>query len=86
MLVQEFLAGANNMDDHFRLQPFHSNLPVLMGLFSVWNVSFLGYPAKAILPYCQVWVCGCATCAGVAQLPTGLGGSVTLLGWQVGER
>lgn len=51
---QEFLAGANNMDDHFRLQPFHNNLPVLMGLFSVWNVSFMGYPAKAILPYCQV--------------------------------
>ena len=27
---------------------------VLMGLTSLWNISFLGYPARAILPYCQV--------------------------------
>ncbi|KAG2302406.1 hypothetical protein Bca52824_031057 [Brassica carinata] len=26
---------------------------VLLGLLSVWNVSFLGYPARAILPYSQ---------------------------------
>jgi glucose-6-phosphate isomerase len=29
------------------------NLPVLMGLLSVWNVSFLDYPVLALLPYCQ---------------------------------
>lgn len=27
---------------------------VMLGLMSVWNVSFLGYPARAILPYTQV--------------------------------
>lgn len=42
------------MDDHFRTAPLGSNLPVLMGLTSVWNISFLGFPARAILPYCQV--------------------------------
>lgn len=52
--AQEFLAGANNMDEHFKNQPYADNLPVLIGLLSVWNVSFLGYGAKAILPYCQV--------------------------------
>lgn len=52
--VEKFLAGANSMDDHFRETPLESNLPVLMGLISVWNISFLGYPARAILPYCQV--------------------------------
>ncbi|MEW5303608.1 MAG: hypothetical protein WDW36_006284 [Sanguina aurantia] len=52
-IMQEFLAGANNMDEHFRHAPFENNLPVLIGLMSVWNVSFLGHPAKAILPYCQ---------------------------------
>ncbi len=52
--AQEFLAGANNMDEHFKNQPYSDNLPVLIGLLSVWNVSFLGYGAKAILPYCQV--------------------------------
>lgn len=52
-LMQEFLMGANNIDEHFRSAPFESNLPVLLGLYSVWNVSFLGYPTRAILPYCQ---------------------------------
>ncbi len=51
---KEFLAGANNMDEHFKNQPFQDNLPVLVGLLSIWNVSFLGHGAKAILPYCQV--------------------------------
>lgn len=48
-----FLMGANNIDDHFKNMPLENNLPVLMGLLSVWNISFLGYPALAILPYCQ---------------------------------
>ncbi|KAG2483453.1 hypothetical protein HYH03_017707 [Edaphochlamys debaryana] len=52
-IMQEFLAGANNMDEHFKNQPFYNNLPVLIGLLSIWNVSFMGYGAKAILPYCQ---------------------------------
>ena len=45
--------GANDIDEHFRTAPFEQNIPVLLGLASVWNVSFLGYPARAILPYCQ---------------------------------
>ncbi|WIA12882.1 hypothetical protein OEZ85_006503 [Tetradesmus obliquus] len=52
-VMEQFLSGANAMDDHFRETPLESNLPVLMGLLSVWNISFLGYPARAILPYCQ---------------------------------
>lgn len=51
--MKTFLEGANDMDDHFATAPFEKNLPVLMGLIGVWNVSFLGCPAKAILPYCQ---------------------------------
>lgn len=41
------------MDEHFRTAPLEENIPVLLGLSSVWNVSFLGYPARAILPYTQ---------------------------------
>jgi glucose-6-phosphate isomerase len=51
--MQTFLAGAHDIDEHFRTAPFERNLPVLLGLTSVWNVSFLGCPARAILPYCQ---------------------------------
>ncbi|KAL2621066.1 hypothetical protein R1flu_001271 [Riccia fluitans] len=51
--VKKFLEGAWSIDDHFRSAPLGSNLPVLLGLMSVWNVSFLGCDARAILPYCQ---------------------------------
>ncbi|XP_073305184.1 glucose-6-phosphate isomerase, cytosolic-like [Primulina huaijiensis] len=52
-VVEKFLKGAWSIDQHFRSAPFEKNLPVLLGLLSVWNVSFLGYPARAILPYSQ---------------------------------
>jgi glucose-6-phosphate isomerase len=48
-----FLEGAHSMDEHFRTAPFAQNLPVMMGLLSVWNSTFLGYSSRAILPYCQ---------------------------------
>ncbi len=49
-IVQQFLAGAHNMDAHFFEAPLRFNLPVLMGLVGVWNSSFLGYSTRAILP------------------------------------
>ncbi|CAN0872627.1 Glucose-6-phosphate isomerase, cytosolic [Linum grandiflorum] len=52
-VVEKFLKGAWSIDQHFSSAPFEKNLPVLLGLLSVWNVSFLGYPARAILPYSQ---------------------------------
>ncbi|XP_038715730.1 glucose-6-phosphate isomerase, cytosolic isoform X1 [Tripterygium wilfordii] len=52
-VVEKFLKGASSIDQHFYSAPFEKNIPVLLGLLSVWNVSFLGYPARAILPYSQ---------------------------------
>ncbi|KDP38492.1 hypothetical protein JCGZ_04417 [Jatropha curcas] len=52
-IVEKFLKGASSIDQHFSSAPFEKNVPVLLGLLSVWNVSFLGYPARAILPYSQ---------------------------------
>jgi glucose-6-phosphate isomerase len=49
-VVKQFLAGAHNMDSHFFEAPLRSNLPVILGLLGVWNSSFLGYSARAILP------------------------------------
>jgi glucose-6-phosphate isomerase len=51
--VEQFLQGTHSMDQHFRNAPLEENLPVLLGLLSVWNVTFLGCPARAILPYSQ---------------------------------
>eukprot|EP00270_Netrium_digitus_P014543 TRINITY_DN4959_c0_g4_i2.p1 TRINITY_DN4959_c0_g4~~TRINITY_DN4959_c0_g4_i2.p1 ORF type:complete len:599 (-),score=178.20 TRINITY_DN4959_c0_g4_i2:148-1887(-) len=52
-IVKKFLEGASSVDEHFQSVPLDQNLPVLLGLLSVWNVSFLSYPARAILPYCN---------------------------------
>src|ERR1700757_5080735 len=47
------LKGFHQMDEHFRTAPFEKNLPVLMGLLSVWNNDFLGAHTVAVLPYEQ---------------------------------
>jgi glucose-6-phosphate isomerase len=51
--LAEFLAGAHAMDAHATTAPLERNLPVLLGLFGVWNSSFLGRSTRALLPYCQ---------------------------------
>jgi glucose-6-phosphate isomerase len=47
------LAGFHEMDEHFHTAPFERNLPVLMGLLTVWNTNFLGAETVAVLPYDQ---------------------------------
>ncbi len=47
------LAGAREMDEHYRTAPFDVNLPALMGLLNVWNNNFLGAASIAVLPYEQ---------------------------------
>jgi glucose-6-phosphate isomerase len=47
------LHGFHAMDEHFRTAPFERNLPVLMGLLSVWYTDFLGAETTAVLPYDQ---------------------------------
>jgi len=41
------------MDEHFRTAPFERNLPVLLGLLSVWYNDFFGAQTVAVLPYEQ---------------------------------
>ena len=47
------LTGANEMDEHFRTAPFDRNIPVLMGLLSIWYNDFFGAQTVAVLPYEQ---------------------------------
>lgn len=48
---QEFLAGAYQVDQHFRQAPFHENVPVMMGLLGAWNTHYLNMQTHAVLPY-----------------------------------
>jgi glucose-6-phosphate isomerase len=47
------LAGFHAVDEHFRTAPFERNLPVLMGLLTVWYNNFFGAQTVAVLPYDQ---------------------------------
>ena len=49
----QLLAGFREMDEHFRSAPFERNLPILLGLLSVWQTNFRGAEALAVLPYDQ---------------------------------
>ncbi|MCG8428784.1 MAG: glucose-6-phosphate isomerase [Chromatiales bacterium] len=49
----ELLAGAHEMDEHFRTAPLARNMPVIMGLLGVWYHNFFGIKTHAILPYDQ---------------------------------
>ena len=50
---EAMLAGFHEMDEHFRSAPLAQNLPVLLGLLSIWNSNFLGFSTLAVLPYEQ---------------------------------
>ena len=49
----KMLAGFHAMDEHFRTAPFEHNLPVLMGLLTVWYTDFFNAQTVAVLPYDQ---------------------------------
>ena len=50
-ILEEFLDGAHDMDEHFFNAPLRDNIPVLLGLLGVWNSTFMGYTSRAILPF-----------------------------------
>jgi len=50
---RRMLAGFHSIDEHFRSAPFNQNIPVLMGLLSVWYTDFFGAETQAVLPYDQ---------------------------------
>jgi glucose-6-phosphate isomerase len=47
------LNGFHQMDEHFRTAPFESNLPVILGLLTVWYTDFFDAQTMAVLPYEQ---------------------------------
>jgi glucose-6-phosphate isomerase len=49
----KMLAGFHAIDEHFRNTPFEKNLPVLMGLLTVWYTDFFDAQTVAVLPYEQ---------------------------------
>ncbi|MEO8584684.1 MAG: glucose-6-phosphate isomerase [Acidobacteriota bacterium] len=50
---RSMLDGFHAMDEHFRTAPFEKNLPVLMGLLTLWYTDFFDAQTVAVLPYEQ---------------------------------
>ncbi|KLU85650.1 glucose-6-phosphate isomerase [Magnaporthiopsis poae ATCC 64411] len=48
-----FLAGAHEMDKHFRKAPLRENIPVLAGLLSVWYSDFYNAQTHLVAPFDQ---------------------------------
>jgi glucose-6-phosphate isomerase len=53
---EALLAGAYQVDEHFRYTPFEQNAPVIMGLLGIWYNNFCDAQSHAILPYDQYLV------------------------------
>lgn len=50
---EELLEGAHEMDVHFKETPFEKNIPVVLGLLSIWYNNFHKVETEAIIPYSQ---------------------------------
>lgn len=50
---EELLAGAFEVDEHFRTAPLERNIPVILGMLGIWYANFFGAESHAILPYDQ---------------------------------
>ncbi len=48
---REMLAGFHAMDEHFRTAPPERNLPLLLGLLTVWYNNFFGAETLGVMPY-----------------------------------
>ena len=50
---EQLLAGAHEMDHHFRTAPLEKNMPVIMAMLGIWYNNFFNCETHAILPYDQ---------------------------------
>ena len=50
---EAFLKGAETADDHFKNASFENNIPVIMGLLSIWYINFWSAKSEVILCYDQ---------------------------------
>lgn len=47
------LAGAHDMDNHFKKESFDKNIPVILALLTIWYNNFFGAESEALIPYTQ---------------------------------
>jgi len=50
---EKLLAGAHEMDEHFRTAPLEENVPVILAVLGIWYNNFFDADSHALLPYDQ---------------------------------
>ncbi|MEW7289761.1 glucose-6-phosphate isomerase [Aquimarina sp. 2304DJ70-9] len=50
---ETLLEGAHEMDEHFKNTAFEENIPVILGMLSIWYNNFFNAESEAIIPYSQ---------------------------------
>jgi len=50
---EKLLEGAHKMDNHFKKEPFESNIPIIMACLGIWYNNFFKFESEAVLPYSQ---------------------------------
>lgn len=50
---RSLLKGASSIDTHFQNAAFEHNIPMIMGMLSVWYGGFAGASSQVVLPYSQ---------------------------------
>ncbi len=48
---QELLAGAHDMDQHFRKASLKENIPIILAMLDIWYINFFNTETLAIIPY-----------------------------------
>jgi glucose-6-phosphate isomerase len=48
---ESILRGAYEIDRHFRSAPMSDNIPIIMGLLTVWYSTYWGFRSQAVIPY-----------------------------------
>ncbi|MBA6152159.1 glucose-6-phosphate isomerase [Gelidibacter maritimus] len=49
----KLLAGAHNMDNHFKSAEFKTNIPVVLALIGIWYTNFFESESEAVIGYSQ---------------------------------
>jgi len=50
---EALLEGAHEIDEHFKTANFEENIPVILGMLSIWYTNFFKTESEAIVPYSQ---------------------------------
>lgn len=48
---EKMLDGGHAMDEHFRYTEFRQNMPVILGLLSIWYINFFNSESQVVIPY-----------------------------------